>query len=40
MLPYYRAWRRLFSVDGMAEMNVVERQIEGALRDVGVPFAG
>ena len=37
ILPYYRAKHRLFSVDGMAEMDEVERQIEAVLRDVGVP---
>ena len=37
ILPYYNAKGRLFSVDGMAEMDEVERQIEGILRDVGVP---
>ena len=38
ILPYYRARHRLFSVDGMAEMDEVERQIEAVLRDVGVPI--
>ncbi len=37
ILPYYRAKHRLFSVDGMAEMDEVERQIEAVLREVGVP---
>ncbi len=37
ILPYYNAKGRLFSVDGMAEMDEVERQIEAILRDVGVP---
>ncbi len=37
ILPYYRDHDRLFSVDGMAEMNEVERQIEAILRKVGVP---
>ena len=36
ILPYYREKHRLFSVDGMAEMDEVERQIEAVLRDVGV----
>jgi adenylate kinase len=38
ILPYYRERHRLFSVDGMAEMDEVERQIEAVLRDVGVPI--
>jgi adenylate kinase len=38
ILPYYRAKHLLFSVDGMAEMDEVERQIEAVLRDVGVPI--
>ncbi len=38
ILPYYREKHRLFSVDGMAEMDEVERQIEAVLRDVGVPI--
>lgn len=37
ILPYYRAKGRLFTVDGMAEMDEVERQIEAVLRGVGVP---
>ena len=37
ILPYYRAAHRLFTVDGMAEMDEVERQIEAILRSVGVP---
>ena len=37
ILPYYQAKHRLFSVDGMAEMDEVERQIEAVLRQVGVP---
>ncbi len=37
ILPYYRSKHLLFSVDGMAEMDEVERQIEAVLRDVGVP---
>jgi adenylate kinase len=36
ILPYYREKHRLFTVDGMAEMNEVERQIEAVLRHVGV----
>ena|ERR1700722_7246756 len=32
ILPYYRATHRLFSVDGMAEMEEVGRQIEALLR--------
>ncbi len=36
ILPYYQARHQLFSVDGMAEMDEVERQIEAVLRDVGV----
>jgi adenylate kinase len=35
-LPYYEAKGRLFTVDGMAEMDEVERQIEAVLRKVGV----
>jgi adenylate kinase len=37
ILPYYKAKGRLFTVDGMAEMAEVERQIEAVLRHVGVP---
>ena len=37
ILPYYKSKGRLFSVDGMAEMDEVERQIEAVLRQVGVP---
>jgi adenylate kinase len=37
ILPYYRAQGRLYTVDGMAEMNEVEAQIEAVLRKVGVP---
>jgi len=37
ILPYYKAKGRLFTVDGMAEMDEVERQIEAVLRQVGVP---
>jgi adenylate kinase len=40
ILPYYREKHRLFTVDGMAEMDEVERQIEVVLRDVGVPIPG
>jgi adenylate kinase len=36
ILPYYEAKGRLFTVDGMAEMDEVERQIEAVLRKVGV----
>jgi adenylate kinase len=36
ILPYYEAKRRLFVVDGMAEMDEVESQIEAVLRKVGV----
>lgn len=35
ILPYYRAKHRLYSVDGMAEMEEVERQIEAVLQAVG-----
>jgi adenylate kinase len=37
ILPYYRAKGRLHSVDGMADMEEVEAQIEAVLRRVGVP---
>ncbi len=37
ILPYYRAKGRLYTVDGMAEMAEVERQIEAVLRKAGVP---
>src|SRR5271157_5963061 len=37
ILPYYKSKGRLFSVDGMADMDEVERQIEAVLRQVGVP---
>jgi adenylate kinase len=37
ILPYYRAKNKLFSVDGMADMDEVERQIEAVLRKAGVP---
>ncbi len=40
ILPYYRAQGRLFVVDGMAEMDEVEAQIEAVLRLVGLPPAG
>lgn len=36
ILPYYRDHGRLFTVDGMAEMDEVEAQIEAVLRSVGV----
>jgi adenylate kinase len=36
ILPYYQAKGRLFTVDGMADMDEVERQIEAVLRKVGV----
>ncbi len=37
ILPYYRAQGRLYTVDGMAEMDEVEAQIEAVLRQAGVP---
>jgi adenylate kinase len=37
ILPYYKAQGRLHSVDGMAEMDAVEAQIEIVLRKIGVP---
>jgi adenylate kinase len=37
ILPYYQSKGRLFTVDGMADMNEVESQIEQILREVGVP---
>ncbi len=37
ILPYYKAKGRLFTVDGMAEMDEVESQIEAVLRQAGVP---
>ncbi len=36
ILPYYKTKGRLYSVDGMAEMDVVEAEIEAVLRQVGV----
>lgn len=40
ILPYYRAQGRLHAVDGMAEMDEVEAQIEAVLRKIGVTVAG
>jgi adenylate kinase len=40
ILPYYKAQGRLYAVDGMAEMDEVEAQIEAVLRKIGVPPAG
>ncbi|HQT46839.1 MAG TPA: adenylate kinase [Acidocella sp.] len=40
ILPYYRSKGRLRTVDGMAEMNEVEAQIEAVLRSVGVSPPG
>ncbi len=37
ILPYYKAKGRLYVVDGMAEMDEVEAQIEAVLRQAGVP---
>jgi adenylate kinase len=37
ILPYYQSKGRFYSVDGMAEMDEVEEQIEAILRKVGVP---
>ena len=37
ILPYYKSKGRLFTVDGMAEMDEVQAQIEAVLRSVGVP---
>jgi adenylate kinase len=37
ILPYYQSKGRLYTVDGMADMNEVESQIEQILREVGVP---
>jgi adenylate kinase len=39
ILPYYKAQGRLYAVDGMAEMDEVEAQIEAVLRKIGVPSA-
>ncbi|MDE2239629.1 MAG: adenylate kinase [Rhodospirillales bacterium] len=39
ILPYYKARGRLFTVDGMAEMDVVEAEIEAILRGLGVEAA-
>ncbi len=36
ILPYYKAKGRLYSVDGMAEMDDVQAQIEAVLRQIGV----
>ncbi len=36
ILPYYKAKGRLYTVDGMAEMDEVQAQIEAVLRRVGV----
>ena len=36
IMPYYASKGRLYSVDGMAEMDEVEAQIEAVLRRVGV----
>lgn len=36
ILPYYKARGRLFTVDGMADMDEVEAQIETVLRGLGV----
>jgi adenylate kinase len=36
ILPYYRAQSRLFTVDGMADVDVVAEQIEAILRKLGV----
>lgn len=40
ILPYYKAQGRLYPVDGMADMDEVEAQIEAVLREIGVPPAG
>jgi len=37
ILPYYQAKGRFYAVDGMAEMDEVEAQIEAVLRKAGVP---
>ncbi|MBU6420341.1 MAG: adenylate kinase [Proteobacteria bacterium] len=39
ILPYYKARGRLFTVDGMADMDVVEAEIEAILRGLGVEAA-
>ena len=39
ILPYYQAKGRLYTVDGMAEMEEVAQQIENVLRRVGVVAA-
>jgi adenylate kinase len=39
ILPYYQAKGRLYTVDGMAEMDEVAQQIENVLRRVGVVAA-
>jgi adenylate kinase len=39
ILPYYQAKGRLYSVDGMAEMDEVAQQVENVLRRVGVVAA-
>jgi adenylate kinase len=39
ILPYYQAKGRLYTVDGMAEMEDVAQQIENVLRRVGVAAA-
>jgi adenylate kinase len=39
ILPYYQAKGRLYTVDGMAEMEDVAQQIENVLRRVGVVAA-
>ena len=36
ILPYYKAKGILFTVDGMADMDEVEAQIEKVLRDIGI----
>jgi adenylate kinase len=37
ILPYYKAQGRLYTVDGMADMEDVEAEIEAVLRKIGVP---
>lgn len=37
ILPYYKTKGRLYTVDGMAEMEEVAAQIEAVLRRIGVP---